>query len=340
MLEDTMGSRRLSKEQFLDFYRKMIRIREFENEAIELAKMNLTRAAIHTYNGEEAIAVGICAHLKDDDYITSTHRGHGHCVAKGADLRLMFAELMARTTGYCKGKGGSMHIADLSIGMLGANGIVGGGIPISIGAAFGTKYKGGSNVTVCFFGDGAANEGTFHESVNFASVMNLPVIFVCENNQWAISTSVKKSSNVENLSVRAAGYGIEGITVDGNDIEEVYEKFGQAVKKVREGKGPVLMEMKTYRMAGHYYGDNENYRSRDEVNQWKERCPIRHVEEILKKDFGLTEEELKEIRKEEQRMVLAASEAAKGDPEPAAADLRNDLYSDTFAEIEWKPFVK
>lgn len=335
-----MGTRRLSKEQFLDFYHKMIRIREFENEAIELAKMNLTRAAIHTYNGEEAIAVGICAHLKEDDYITSTHRGHGHCVAKGADLRLMFAELMARATGYCKGKGGSMHIADLSIGMLGANGIVGGGIPISVGAAFGTKYKGGKNVTVCFFGDGAANEGTFHESVNFASVMNLPVIFVCENNQWAISTSVKKSSNVENLSVRAAGYGIEGITVDGNDIEEVYEKFGRAVKKVREGEGPVLMEMKTYRMAGHYYGDNENYRSRDEVNLWKERCPIRHVRDILAQDFAMTEEELEAIEKEERNSVLAASEAAKGDPEPAAADLRKDLYSDAFAEIEWKAFVR
>lgn len=337
---NTMGKRILSKEQFLDFYHKMIRIREFENEAIELAKMNLTRAAIHTYNGEEAIAVGICAHLGNEDYITSTHRGHGHCVAKGADLRLMFAELMARSTGYCKGKGGSMHIADMSIGMLGANGIVGGGIPISVGAAFGTKYKGEHHVTACFFGDGAANEGTFHESVNFASVMNLPVIFVCENNQWAISTSVKKSCNVENLSSRAAGYGIEGVTVDGNDIEEVYEKFGEALRKVREGRGPVLMEMKTYRMAGHYYGDNENYRSRDEVNAWKEKCPIKHVKEILMQEFGVAEEELTAIEKEERETVLAASEAAKQDPEPEPADLRTDLYSDTFADIEWVPFTK
>lgn len=335
-----MKNGKLSKAQLMDFYHKMIRIREFENEAIELAKMNLTRAAIHTYNGEEAIAIGICAHLNNDDYITSTHRGHGHCVAKGADLRLMFAELMARSTGYCKGKGGSMHIADMEIGMLGANGIVGGGIPISVGAAFGTKYKGGKNVTVCFFGDGASNEGTFHESINFASVMHLPVIFVCENNQWAISTSVKKSCNVENISSRAIGYGIEGITVNGNDVEEVYTKFGEAVEKVRAGGGPILMEMKTYRMAGHYFGDNENYRSREEVNAWKEKCPIRHVKNILMVDFGVTEEELDAIEKEERKIVLVASEEAKADPEPAAEDLRNDLYTDTFAEIEWKPFVK
>ena len=217
---------------------------------------------------------------------------------------------------------------------------VGGGIPISVGAAFGTKYKGGKNVTVCFFGDGASNEGTFHESINFASVMHLPVIFVCENNQWAISTSVKKSCNVENISSRAVGYGIEGITVNGNDVEEVYTKFGEAVEKVRAGGGPILMEMKTYRMAGHYFGDNENYRSREEVNAWKEKCPIRHVKNILMVDFGVTEEELDAIEKEERKIVLVASEEAKADPEPAAEDLRNDLYTDTFAEIEWKPFVK
>ena len=340
MLGNTMTNRVLSKEQFLDFYRKMIRIREFENEAIELAKMNLTRAAIHTYNGEEAIAVGICAHLSNEDYITSTHRGHGHCVAKGADLRKMFAELMARTTGYCKGKGGSMHIADMSIGMLGANGIVGGGIPIAVGAAFASKYKGEKNITVCFFGDGAANEGTFHESLNFASVFKLPVIFVCENNQWAISTSVKHSTNVENISDRAIGYGIEGYAVNGNDIEEVYEKFGEAANKVRSGQGPILMEMKTYRMAGHYYGDNENYRTRDEVNSWKEKCPIKHVKEILMNDFDIPEQELRAIEKEEYKAILAASEEAKLDPEPVPDDLRNDLYTDTLAEIQWKPYVR
>ena len=242
---------KVSKEVLLDFYRKMNCIRAFENEAIELAKMNLTRAAVHTYNGEEAIAVGVCAHLTNHDYITSTHRGHGHCVAKGADLERMFAELMARENGYCKGKGGSMHIADLSIGMLGANGIVGGGIPIA---------------------DGASNEGSFHESLNMASVLKLPVIFVCENNQYAISMNVKDSVNVPNISQRSTAYGIPGYTLDGNDIEQVYTEFGKIVADVRQGKGPVLVEMKTYRLGGHYYGDNENYRTREEVAEWRTRA--------------------------------------------------------------------
>lgn len=330
----------MTKEQLLEFYRKMIRIREFENEAIELAKMNLTRAAVHTYNGEEAIAVGVCAHLTDHDYITSTHRGHGHCIAKGADMKLMFAELMARESGYCKGKGGSMHIADMSIGMLGANGIVGGGLPIAVGAAFALKYNESKDIAVCFFGDGASNEGSFHESLNLASVMKLPVIFVCENNQWAISTSQKKSCNIENISDRAAGYGIEGVTVDGNNIESVYEEFGKAAQKVRSKSGPILMEMKTYRVAGHYYGDNENYRTREEVQKWKERCPIKHAERLLYETYGMKEEELEKIQKEELQMVLSASESAKKEKEPSPEDLKNDLYDTSFADIQWNMFVK
>lgn len=291
---------KVSKEVLLDFYRKMNCIRAFENEAIELAKMNLTRAAVHTYNGEEAIAVGVCAHLTNHDYITSTHRGHGHCVAKGADLERMFAELMARENGYCKGKGGSMHIADLSIGMLGANGIVGGGIPIAVGAAFALKYQERSDVVVCFFGDGASNEGSFHESLNMASVLKLPVIFVCENNQYAISMNVKDSVNVPNISQRSTAYGIPGYTLDGNDIEQVYTEFGKIVADVRQGKGPVLVEMKTYRLGGHYYGDNENYRTREEVAEWR----------------------------------------AKSGPEPRVEDLADDMFDPTYKEIEWKMFVK
>lgn len=198
----------LNQEVLLDLYSRMTTIREFEKEAIELAKMNLTRAAIHTYNGEEAIGVGVCAHLTNNDYIVSNHRGHGHCIAKGADLRRMFAELMARETGYCKGKGGSMHIADMDVGMLGANGIVGGGIPIAIGAALAQKYLNKDSITVVFFGDGASNEGTFHESINMAAVNHLPVIFLCENNQYAISLNVKESTGCENIADRAVGYGI------------------------------------------------------------------------------------------------------------------------------------
>ena len=330
----------ITKELLLDFYSKMNVIRAFENEAIELAKMNLTRAAIHTYNGEEAIAVGICAHLSDEDQIVSNHRGHGHCVAKGADLERMFAELMAREKGYCKGKGGSMHIADLSIGMLGANGIVGGGLPISIGAAFALQYTGSKNVVVCFFGDGASNEGTFHESLNMASIMDLPVIFVCENNQYAISMNVKRSVNVDCISDRAVGYGIEGVTVDGNDVVEVYKEFGRVVEKVRNGGGPVLFEAKTYRLGGHYYGDNENYRTREEVEQARTVCPITRLKKVLLEEYGCSEEELDMIAAEAKKKILAASDAAKEFPAPKVEDMTDDLYDPTFKEIEWVPFVK
>lgn len=331
---------KLTKEKLLDFYSKMNVIRAFENEAIELAKMNLTRAAIHTYNGEEAIAVGICAHLTNDDQIVSNHRGHGHCVAKGADLERMFAELMAREKGYCKGKGGSMHIADLSIGMLGANGIVGGGIPISVGAGFAMQYNGSSNVVVCFFGDGASNEGTFHESLNMASIMKLPIIFVCENNRYAISLCVDRSVNVDCISDRAVGYGIEGVTVDGNDVVAVYNEFGRVVEKVRNGEGPVLFEVKTYRLGGHYYGDNENYRTREEVEQARKVCPITRLGNVLKEEYGCTEEELSEIAAAAKKKVLAASEAAKEFPAPRVEDMTDDLYDPTFKEIEWIPFVR
>lgn len=330
----------LTKEQLLDFYKRMSEIRAFENEAIELAKMNLTRAAIHTYNGEEAIAVGICAHLTKDDYITSTHRGHGHCVAKGADLVRMFAELMAREEGYCKGKGGSMHIADLSLGMLGANGIVGGGIPISVGAGFALKYKDTKNVCVCFFGDGASNQGSFHESVNMASVLGLPVIFVCENNQYAISMNVKDSVHVSNISDRAKGYGILGVTVDGNDIEAVYEEFGKVLESVRNGNGPAIVEMKTYRLGGHYFGDNENYRSREEVEHARTICPISRLGEKLVKEYGVPQEELDKITSDTKAKILDASEKAKSCAEPKVEDLANDMFDPTFKEINWIPFVK
>ncbi len=330
----------LSKEQLINFYRKMNRIRAFENEAIELAKMNLTRAAIHTYNGQEAIAVGVCAHLKEGDYITSTHRGHGHCIAKGADLERMFAELMGRKTGYCKGKGGSMHIADLSIGMLGANGIVGGGIPIATGAAFALKYKQTDNVVVCFFGDGASNQGSFHEALNLASVKKLPVIFLCENNNWAISMNIGKSVNIENISERAAAYGIKGLTVDGNDIAQVYREFGNCLEEVRQGTGPVLLEMKTYRLSGHYFGDNENYRSKEEVISRRQECPITRLENLLIQEYGVLPDELKAIASEEKAMVLEASNKAKLAPEPQAEDLWNDLFAQDFENITWQPFVK
>lgn len=329
----------LNQEVLLDLYSRMTTIREFEKEAIELAKMNLTRAAIHTYNGEEAIGVGVCAHLTNNDYIVSNHRGHGHCIAKGADLRRMFAELMARETGYCKGKGGSMHIADMDVGMLGANGIVGGGIPIAIGAALVQKYLNKDSITVVFFGDGASNEGTFHESINMAAVNHLPVIFLCENNQYAISLNVKESTGCENIADRAVGYGIPGYILDGNNVVEVYNKMGEIVDHVRQYGGPVLVEAKTYRMAGHYFGDNENYRTREEVASWAEKCPILAAQKVLREQYGMAQEELDAIWQRQKQIVLDACEEAKKDPEPLVDDLENDLYSPNMKNIEWKPFV-
>lgn len=329
----------LNQEVLLDLYSRMTTIREFEKEAIELAKMNLTRAAIHTYNGEEAIGVGVCAHLTNNDYIVSNHRGHGHCIAKGADLRRMFAELMARETGYCKGKGGSMHIADMDVGMLGANGIVGGGIPIAIGAALAQKYLNKDSITVVFFGDGASNEGTFHESINMAAVNHLPVIFLCENNQYAISLNVKESTGCENIADRAVSYGIPGYILDGNNVVEVYNKMGEIVDHVRQYGGPVLVEAKTYRMAGHYFGDNENYRTREEVASWAEKCPILAAQKVLREQYGMAQEELDAIWQRQKQIVLDACEEAKKDPEPLVDDLENDLYSPNMKNIEWKPFV-
>jgi pyruvate dehydrogenase E1 component alpha subunit len=331
-----MGKINITKGNLLAMYRTMVRIREFENQAIELAKMNLTRAAIHTYNGEEAIATGVCANLTNNDYITSTHRGHGHCIAKGADLKKMYAELMGRETGYCKGRGGSMHIADMKIGILGANGIVGGGIPISVGAAFAINLQKSSSIVVSFFGDGASNEGSFHEALNMAAVKNLPVAFVCENNQYGISMNVSKSTSVENISDRAKAYGIEGLTLNGNDVVEVYTEFSKIAEGIRNGSGPVLIEMKTYRMSGHYFGDNENYRTKEEVAVWREKDPILNCQERLLVDYGVIQEDLDKIIKEERTNVLVACEEAKGEPEPSPADLTKDLYDPDFKEIQWK----
>lgn len=330
----------ISKATMLDMYRIMIRIREFEAEAIELAKANITRAAVHTYNGEEAIATGVCVHLSNDDYITSTHRGHGHCIAKGADLRRMFAELMGRETGYCKGKGGSMHIADMKTGNLGANGIVGGGIPMAMGAGLGLQVAKEKHVAVSFFGDGASNEGSFHEALNMASIWKLPVIFICENNKYGISTSTAKSMNIEHIADRAVAYGIKGLTVNGNSIVDVYHTFAEAKEYALAGNGPVLLEMDTFRMAGHYFGDNENYRSREEVEKWKAKDPILYCETFLREDYAIEQEQLDAIKKEEAQRVLAASEQAKQDPEPMIEDMLNDLYDPTFEEIEWQAFSK
>lgn len=325
----------MDKQTLTEIFKIMVRIREFENEAIELAKRNETRAAVHTYIGQEAIAAGVCAHMLNQDLITSTHRGHGHCIAKGADLERMFGELLGRNAGYCKGKGGSMHIADLSTGNLGANGIVGGGIPLAVGAALSLKLSKSKHYVVSFFGDGASNQGSFHESLNLASIWELPVIFVCENNEYAISTNVSKSINIENISDRAIAYGILGKCVDGNDVAAVYNDMGIAVEHVQAGRGPVLLEMKTYRIKGHYFGDNQNYRTREEVDLWKQKDPIKKCEKKLQNEYDLSPEIISKIIKEETKRVLDASSQAKLMSEPEIEDLTKDLYDPNFQDLNW-----
>ena len=254
-----------SKEQLLDFYRTMYTIRRFEENVNNLFLAGEIPGFVHLYIGEEAIATGMMANLSPKDYITSTHRGHGHTIAKGADLNRMMAEIFGKSTGYCKGKGGSMHIADFSIGMLGANGVVGGGYNLAVGAGLAAKLSGTDQVSVCFFGDGASNRGTFHEGMNMAAAWKLPVVFVCENNQWASTTPYRTTTSVENISDRAIGYGIPGVVVDGNDVFAVYEAAQAAVERARDGGGPTLLEAKTYRIKGHFVGDPEMYRTKEEV---------------------------------------------------------------------------
>ncbi|HIC94520.1 MAG TPA: pyruvate dehydrogenase (acetyl-transferring) E1 component subunit alpha [Anaerolineae bacterium] len=317
----------IEKEKLLDMYTKMRTIRAFEGKVAELFAAGKIPGFVHLYVGEEAIAVGVCAHLRDDDYITSTHRGHGHLIAKGGDLKLMMAELFGKRTGYCKGKGGSMHIADVDLGILGANGIVGGGIPIATGAALSAKYRGTDQVVACFFGDGAANQGTFHEGLNMASIWKLPVIFVCENNHYGISFHQSKSMNVADIADRAAAYDIPGVVVDGNDVIAVYEAAEEAVKRARAGEGPTLIECKTYRHRGHFEGDPMVYRPKEEFEAWKEKDPLPRFEAKLLEMGILTKEKIQEIEKDIEAKLEEAIKFAEESPFPAPEELTEDVYT-------------
>lgn len=308
-----------------DIYFMMNKIRAFEMKAVSLFESNKLRGSVHLYVGEEAVASGVCAALHADDYITSTHRGHGHCIAKGADMRYAMAELMGRDTGYCRGRGGSMHIADVEKGNLGANAIVGGGIPIAVGAALSSKMQGLDHVAVSFFGDGASNEGIFHESLNLAAVWKLPVIFVCENNGYGISVPTWQSTSVENISVRAAAYGIEGVTIDGNDAEAVFNTAERAVQNARDGKGPTLIECKTYRWLGHWTGDPQPYRSREEVEEWKLRCPIKRCRDKLL-SLGADAAKLDSLEAEALRLADEAADYALSSPEPDPSRVLDDVF--------------
>lgn len=317
----------IDREVGLWIYNKMNEIRAFEEAAWTLFTENKLRGSAHLYTGEEAVAASVCAQLTDEDFITSTHRGHGHCIAKGAELDRALAELLGKATGYCKGRGGSLHIADFSKGNLGANGIVGGGIPIATGAGLSIKMQGKANVAVAFFGDGASNQGTFHEAINMASVWKLPVIFVIENNQYGMTTPVWQSTSVEDISVRAAGYSIPGETVDGNDVEAVYEAFARAKERALKGEGPSMIECKTYRWRGHWAGDPEVYRSREEVEDWREnRDPIKRFRSYLLENKLASEEEVVQIEETVSKKMAAAVEFALQSPEPDPAYVTNDVF--------------
>ncbi|PKP58840.1 pyruvate dehydrogenase (acetyl-transferring) E1 component subunit alpha [Candidatus Atribacteria bacterium HGW-Atribacteria-1] len=314
------------KDFLLNLYKIMVRIRNFEIMAEKLFLEGELLGFIHLYIGEESIATGVMANLRKDDFITSTHRGHGHMIAKGADMNRMMAELYGKTTGYCKGKGGSMHIADFSIGVLGANGVVGGGLPIAVGAGLGIKMKKTDQVAVAFFGDGASNTGAFHESLNFASIYKLPVIFVVENNNFASTASTKETTSVENISDRAVGYGIPGMTIDGNDLLTVYEAAKEMIKRAREGGGPSLIEAKTYRIKGHFVGDPELYRDKKEVEEFWLNESIKKFEKKLVELKMLNETEKREIWEDSEKEIKKAVKFAKESPMPSGEDALTDLF--------------
>jgi pyruvate dehydrogenase E1 component alpha subunit len=316
----------LDKAALLGMYERMMQIRTFEEAAGAQFAAGKIPGFVHLYAGEEAVAVGVCAHLTDKDYITSTHRGHGHCIAKGVDLDGMVAELMGKATGLCKGKGGSMHIADVDRGMLGANGIVGGGFPLACGAALTARTLGTGGVAVCFFGDGAANQGTFHEGLNLAAIWKLPVVFVCENNGYAESTPVSYHCSASDIANRAAAYEIPGVVVDGLDLFAVYEAAGVAVARARRGEGPSLIEAKTYRYYGHFEGDTILYRTKEELEAYRRRDPIGAVRTYILEHDLAGEDELGAIDERVADQVRRAWERAEAAPWPAPEEALDDVY--------------
>jgi pyruvate dehydrogenase E1 component alpha subunit len=317
----------LPKEKLAQMYRKMLEIRRFEEKVFELYGQNLVPGTIHLYAGEEAVAVGVCSSLRKDDYITSTHRGHGHCIAKGAELKRTMAEILGKRTGYCKGKGGSMHIADFNIGMLGATAVVGAGLPIAVGAGLSAKLRKTDQVVACFFGEGASNQGTFHESINIASAWSLPVIFVCENNLYAMGTRQSRIMNIENIADRAVAYGIPGVTVDGNDVLAVFEASQKAVDRARGGGGPTLIECKTYRHKGHSRVDPAKYRPKEEVEQWLARDPLKRFKGILLQNSEFAESEVQEIEEKVAADIEDAVKFAVQSPYPAPEEALEDVYA-------------
>ncbi len=316
--------RKVSEERFLNLYRKLSMIRRFEEKVDELFRQGRIKGAIHVSVGEEAVAVGVAEALKEKDLVMATHRGHGHCIAKGGDISRMMAELFGRSTGYCRGKGGSMHIIDVKKGMLGAVGIVGAGLPIATGVGVAIKMQKTGQVCACLFGDGASNGGMFHEALNVAALWKLPVVFVCENNLYGLSVSMKKSSAVKDIAVRAKAYDIPGVVVDGMDVLAVWKATEKAVKRARDGRGPSLLECKTYRFLGHSRGDPPYgpYRTQEELETWKKRDPFL----LLIEQAGLTSNEVERIDNEVSEVVEEAVRFAEESPEPDVDVALEDIY--------------
>ncbi|ABY34563.1 MAG TPA: thiamine pyrophosphate-dependent dehydrogenase E1 component subunit alpha [Chloroflexus aurantiacus] len=313
----------LGNERLREWVLRMQIIRAFEEKAEELFARGLVHGTMHLSIGQEAVAIGASAAMKPGDYLLNHHRGHGHCLAWGSDVRLMMAEFLGKETGYCRGRGGSMHIANVEMNNLGANGIVGGGIPISVGVGLSIKKRRSSQVCLTIFGDGAVNTGAFHESLNMASIWNLPVVYLCENNQYAMSMPIQKACRLNHLSQRAAAYAIAGITVDGNDALAVYEAVRQAVARARSGYGPTLVEAITYRWKGHSKSDRQAYRSRDEVKDWQSRDPIMRLARLIQ----MSDAEFKAIVDQARTMIEEAVEFAQASPEPDPDTIFEGLYA-------------
>ncbi|MCW4055303.1 MAG: thiamine pyrophosphate-dependent dehydrogenase E1 component subunit alpha [Candidatus Bathyarchaeota archaeon] len=317
----------LESDKLVEMLRKMLEIRLFEEKVFELYGENLVPGTIHLYAGEEAVAVGVCSNLRLDDYIVSTHRGHGHCIAKGASLDKTMAEILGKKTGYCKGKGGSMHIADFSVGMLGATAVVGAGIPIAAGAGLSAKLRGTDQVAACFFGDGASNQGTFHEAINIAAIWRLPVLFVCENNLYAMGTCQTRVMLLKNLAERAKAYGIPGVSVDGNDVIAVHDAAQEAVKRARGGDGSTLIECKTYRHKGHSRFDPATYRPPAEVEEWLRKDPIQRLKKRLLNNGDISEAAVEQLENQVSEAVEKAVSFAVNSEYPQPEEALEDVYA-------------
>ncbi len=325
----------LSRERLLEVYRNMRMIRSFETKLGNLVAAGKMGGFMHLYAGEEAVAVGVCTHLSDTDIVASTHRGHGHCIAKGVDVAGMMAELFGRSTGLCKGKGGSMHISDVDTGMLGANGIVGAGIPLATGAALTAKMKRTGGVAVAFFGDGASNQGSFHEALNMAANWKLPVLYVVENNGFGEFTPSDFVVPVKDIAVRATSYAMKSLIADGMDFFDVFEKAGEALEHCRSGQGPVLLECKTYRFAGHFVGDSLVYRSKDEAEDWiQNRDPLQNFESRAVEAGLVDADDLRRLDLEVEEELAAAVEAAEAAPFPELGELTSDVYAEAAGSAE------